>query len=203
MGYYDVFSLFYDSSVAKHYISQRVASQAALDLSPGLTVLDCPAGTGLSFPHIKEGIGDGLLIGSDISSGMLGKAQKKVDKAGWGDSVKLVCKDAAALTAADLGVEAVDRLHIFLGMSAFPDMQGTFDALWGLLKPGGRCVIVDVHAETLGFQGKMVNLTARADITRRFWEPLEAVAEGYSRSELETTPAHGGTMMLATGTKPA
>jgi ubiquinone/menaquinone biosynthesis C-methylase UbiE len=202
MGYYDVFALFYDSSVAKHYISQRVASQEALDLAPGLTVLDCPAGTGLSFPHIRAGIGDGLLIGADISSGMLAKAGKKSAAAGWGDTVRLVTGDAATLSASDLGVEGVDRLHIFLGMTAFPDMAGTFTKLWGLLKPGGRCVIVDVHAETLGFQGRMVNLTARADITRRFWEPLEAVAEGYSRTDLESTPAHGGTMMLAMGTKP-
>lgn len=203
MGYYDVFSHFYDASVAKLYVSQREASQEALDLSPGLTVLDCPAGTGLSFPHIKAGIGDGLLIGADVSSGMLGKARKKSDEAGWGDTVRLVHGDAATLTESDLGVPSVDRLHIFLGMTAFSDMPGTFTTLWGLLKPGGRCVIVDVHAETLGFQGRMVNLSARADITRRFWEPLEAAAAGYTRTALESKPAHGGAMYLATGTKPA
>ena len=57
------------------------------------------------------------------------------------------------------------------------------------------------EAETLGFQGKMVNLTARADITRRFWEPLEAVAEGFRRDELESKPVQGGQMWLATGVK--
>ncbi len=203
MGYYDVFALFYDTSVAHHYVSQRLAAQEALDLSPGLTVLDCPAGTGLSFPHIKAGIGDGLLLGADVSSGMLAKARKKSDQAGWGDTVRLVHADAAELSSSDLGVPGVDRLHIFLGMSAFSDMQGSFTNLWGLLNPGGRCVIVDVYAETLGFQGRMVNLSARADITRRSWEPLEAVAEGFRRDELESTPAHGGAMFLATGTKPA
>lgn len=48
-----------------------------------------------------------------------------------------------------LGHESVDRLHVFLGMRVFPDMDATFAKLWSLLSPGGRCVIVDVHAERL------------------------------------------------------
>jgi hypothetical protein len=48
----------------------------------------------------------------------------------------------------------------------------------------------------------MVNLVARADIRRRVWEPLEAVAEGYVYRELPSQREHGGQLFLAVGDKP-
>ncbi|MCO4771331.1 MAG: class I SAM-dependent methyltransferase [Deltaproteobacteria bacterium] len=204
MGYYDVFSWFYDASVEQHYTEHRGLAAAALDLGPNSRVLDVPCGTGGCFAAILEGLGpDGTLVGADASKGMLAKAQKKADAAEW--SVDLVHVDGAALSADQLGSVggSVDRLLIFLGMSAFDDMDGTFESLWSLLEPGGLCVLVDVHTEELGFQGRMVNLTARADITRRFWEPLEKRAESFTKTEMPSAPAHGGTMTLVTGRKPA
>jgi len=205
MGYYDFFSHFYDASVEKHYVPHRALAAEALQVSEGMSVLDVPCGTGGCFAAVRPLLGEsGHLIGADLSRGMLAKAAGKVTAAGW-SNVHLVEAGVGALHAAHLAPAggAVDRLLIFLGMSAFPDMDGGFANAWSLLKPGGRCVIVDVYAETLGFQGKMVNLTARADISRRFWEPLEARCEGFSMSDLPSSPAHGGTMALATGTKGA
>jgi hypothetical protein len=86
-------------------------------------------------------------------------------------------------------------------MSVFEDPRAVFSRLWELLAPGGRCVIVDVHTEKLGVRGWMVNVTAGADIRRRFWEPLEEVAEGFERRPLPSKPLHGGTIYLATGLK--
>lgn len=118
----------------------------------------------------------------------------------------LLQADARTLSADELSAAGapanIDRLHIFLGLTAFPDWTDAFANLWGLLRPGGRCVVVDVHADPLTFQGRMVNLVARADIRRRFWEPLEAVAEGYERSELPSLPDHGGQLYLCAGNKP-
>jgi len=204
MGYYDVFSTFYDASVEKHYTEHRGLAAEALQLESSSRVLDVPCGTGGCFAAVVDRLGDGgVLVGADISSGMLKKAQKKADAGGW-SQVHLVHAGVDAVTKEHLEPAggSVDRLLIFLGMTAFPDMAGGFANVWNLLEPGGRCVIVDVHAETLSFQGRMVNLTARADITRRFWEPLEAVAEGFERHELPTSPAHGGQMLLYTGLKP-
>ena len=48
----------------------------------------------------------------------------------------------------------------------------------------------------------MVNLVARAEIQRRFWEPLEAVAEGFERRELPGRPEFGGQLFLAAGRRP-
>jgi SAM-dependent methyltransferase len=88
-------------------------------------------------------------------------------------------------------------------MSVFPDPERAFAALWAVLRPGGSCVLVDVHAEVLGLQGRLVNWTAQADIRRRFWEPLERMALEFDRQELPSKPLHGGRIFLARGRKPS
>lgn len=204
MGHYDLFSAFYDLSVEQHYRSQRAAAADALALRTGLTVLDLPCGTGLSLPHLREGVGDGgAIVGVDASPGMLAKARRRAEREGW-TNVHLVESNVDALAAEALGPVGgtVDRLHVFLGLSAFPDADAGFEKAWALLRPGGRCVVVDCYAETLSFQGRMVNWTAKADITRRTWEPLERRAEGYRRVDLPSTKAHGGQLFLASGDKP-
>jgi SAM-dependent methyltransferase len=217
MGFYDLFSNFYDASLEKSYAQARSASAAALELQSDSIVLDAPCGTGQSFPAIGERLrAGGVLIGVDMSAGMLARARQRADKlraAGSSAAYACVRGDAgqlgieqlrAALVGPDFRPERpleITRLHVFLGMSVFPDMQGTFDSLWSLLAPGGRCVLVDVHAERLGFQGHAVNLIARADIRRRFWQPLERVARAFELRDLPHRKEHGGQIMLATGTK--
>jgi len=197
--YYNFFSSFYDSSMEPLYREQRQLAAAALKLEPGMTLLDLPCGTGQSFDEIT----DATITGVDFSPGMLGKAAKRAERLGIQPT--LLHSDARTLSAADLEAAGAptqfDRLHIFLGLTAFPDWEQAFANLWGLLKPGGRCVVVDVHADPLTFQGHMVNLVARADIRRRFWEPLEAAAEVYARAELPSTKEHGGQLYLCTGDK--
>ena len=202
MGHYDLFSSIYDLSIEPHYRPQREAAAAALDLQPGLRVLDVPCGTGLSFPHLMAGIGAaGTLLGADLSSGMLGKAKKRVAQAGWDNVVVLGC-GVDDLDLDMLSGGPVDRLHMFLGLSAFPDADAGFAAAWALLRPGGRCVVVDVWAQTLSFQGRLVNWTAKADIERRSWEPLEQRATDFQKRDLPSTATHGGQIFLATGIKP-
>lgn len=202
MAWYDAFSRFYDSSLEPHYRAQRVAAAAALDLQPGLTVLDVPCGTGQSFPALAQGVGPGgRVVGVDLSAGMLRQAGRRMTQLG-AHNIVLAQQDAALLNMAPLGVPVFHRLHVFLGMSVFLDPQATLANLWNALAPGGRCVLVDVHAEKLGVQGRMVNLLARADITRRFWEPLEALCVDVTRVELPSAPLHGGRIHLVSAVKP-
>ena len=74
---------------------------------------------------------------------------------------------ALAIEASGLAGQRVriTHLHVFLGMSVFSEMQATFTHLWELLEPGGRCVLVDVHAERLGVQGWLVNQMAQRAVT--------------------------------------
>ena len=201
MRWYDVFAHFYDGSLEKLYRAQRKEAAEALQLRPGLRVLDVPCGTGQSFDELAPAIAHGELIGVDRSAGMLAKARARVAEHGW-TNVKLIEADAVSLDASALGVAQVDRLHVFLGMTAFPDPDATFERLWSLVAPGGRAVIVDVHAAELSLQGRMVNLVAQADLTRRAWESLERRSTGFVRRDLDSQPEHGGTLYIATGTKP-
>lgn len=210
MGWYDWFARFYDRSLEHHYLDTRAAALEALAPRRGNVLLDLPCGTGQSFDTLAPALGpDGCLVGVDLSAGMLAKAQSRVDARKdevWAEVV-LHQSDVQALDAARVaeltGGRPLDRIQVFLGMTAFPDHVAAFEHLWGLLAPGGRFVIVDVHDAKPGFQGKMVNLVARAKIQRRVWEPLERVALGYEFVELPSKKEHGGQLFFAVGNKPA
>lgn len=205
MGWYDVFSCFYDQTLTSLYADARREACLALDPQPNDTVLDLPCGTGQSFDVLAPALADGgHLVGVDLSDGMLRRAKERIARNGW-THVQAIQADVLSLERANLETVAprVDALHVFLGLSAFPDWENAFRHAWDLLVPGGRCVVVDVYSASPGVQGHMVNAVARADIRRRFWEPLENVAEDYSRCELPSLPGHGGQLYLARGRKPA
>lgn len=202
MGWYDLFAGFYDRSLEPLYREARVAAADALELQPGLAVLDLPCGTGQSFDELAPRIAPGgALLGVDRSEGMLDKAQARIARSRW-TGVHVIRADVHALDDARVRAtigRPLDRVHVFLGLTAFAQWEQAFERLWSLLAPGGRMVIVDVHAATPGVQGHMVNLVARADIRREVWRPLERVAEGFVRRELPSRPEHGGQLILASG----
>jgi ubiquinone/menaquinone biosynthesis C-methylase UbiE len=197
MAWYDVFSNFYDAALEPLYAEQRALAAEALSLEPGMSVLDVPCGTGQSFAAIASKLGRGTIVGVDGSAGMLRRAAARGTQVS-GVTITTLQARAEALVHRD----RVDRLHLFLGMSVFADMNASFDHLWSLLAPGGRAVIVDVHAARIGLQGHAVNMIAGADIRRRFWEPLEARATGFALRDLPFNARHGGQIMLAVGDKP-
>lgn len=206
MAWYDVFSRFYDASLEPLYREQRTLAAEALALAPGSVVLDVPCGTGQSFSAFTARLGpEGRVLGVDLSPGMLREAERRQAELGL-KGVGVLGADAGRLTLEEatsaLDGRRPDRLHVFLGMSVFPEPDRVFENLWSLLAPGGLCVVVDVHTEELTFQGRMVNLLARADITRRFWEPLESVGEGFERRPLPVRKEHGGAISLAVASKP-
>jgi len=80
---YDIWTPFYDavdnfplvSSSQKRWKKNAVEH---LDLSQGERVLDIGTGTGQILPWIAEYMEEGLIIGSDISQGMVDKSKKKI-----------------------------------------------------------------------------------------------------------------------------
>lgn len=195
MGY-GLFSRFYDASLEKLYRDARVAAADALQLGGGERVLDAPCGTGQSLDALVAGVGPtGEVVGVDVNAGMLRVCRQRIERAGWAN-VTVQQADLATYDAAPF-----DRLHVFLGLSVVSDPAAVFAHVWSLLRPGGRCVIVDVFADRVGLQGRLVNWTAGADIRRRSWELLEQVASDFSRRDLPSKWQHGGTLFLAAGTK--
>ena len=206
MGWYDFFSGFYDRSLEALYADARVAAAQALRLQPGHRVLDLPCGTGQSFDVLAPAVGDdGCVLGADLSEGMLRKANGRIEARGW-TNVHTMPLDVYAATrrsmAEVMGDDGPDRVLVFLGLTALDRYEDAFANLWSLLADGGRMVIVDVHAERLGMQGRMVNLVARADIRRRVWAPMQAVAQGFVREALPENRQYGGTLYVASGDKP-
>ena len=185
MSWYDIISPLYDVGSAGSGSARREAV-AQLRLSPGDVVFDLACGTGLNFPYIHEGISpQGLLVGLDYSQGMLAKARRKTQRRGW-DNVRLIQTDAGTLSADQLkekaGVERVDKLLCTLGLTVIPDWERAFERAWALLKPGGRCAVMDWHVAGRNLFARFLDAVSRGDVSRRCWAPLEEKSVDYSHS---------------------
>lgn len=208
MGWYDVFSSFYDGSLEQLYRPFREAAASRLALAPGQYVLDAGCGTGQSLDVLSPAVGaSGRVVGVDLSRGMLDRAAKRVADRGF-TNVSLVEGSLLTLDRASLGdalpeERRFDRALSFLVMSALPAWEDATQRVWELVAPGGTMMIVDAHTDAIGLQGHLVNLTARADIRRRVWSRLEAVSEGFVLERLPAPYSVGGDIVVARGTKPA
>ena len=203
--WYDIFSLFYDRALEKRYRRSRKEAVAALGVTPGSLVLDVACGTGQNFPLLQHNIGGGAIVGVDHSPGMLRQARRRIAQAGW-INVHLIQSDIHRFEADQLaqhsGRSTVDFVICTLGMTVIVEWEAAFRQSYDLLRPGGRIVLFDAYAEEWVFQTWMSKVGAQADLSRRFWEPLEAVADDFHLEVLPGSPHDfGGRLYLASGTK--
>jgi ubiquinone/menaquinone biosynthesis C-methylase UbiE len=111
--------------------------------------------------------------------------------------------DGAALVEAMRRPPVIDAIICTLGLTVLPDWQTVFARTFALLRPGGQYVVLDVHAERRVPQTALVELVARADVSRRVWEPLAAASDDFTLRRLPGSPhVHGGTLLLASGRRP-
>lgn len=196
MRWYDLFAHTYDAQLEALYRPYRPAALDALRLTPGDTVLDLACGTGQNFDGLAERLGPtGRVIGLDASEGMLNKAHARAERLGL--DATLVHADATAAA-----YPPVDAVLATLAFTALPAPDAAFARALNALRPGGRFVLLDVHAERRIFQTWMVEKIARADLSRRPWTMLEATLEDVSRTDLNApAKTFGGTLYVAAGTK--
>ena len=196
MGLYDWFSAVYDPLVSPLYREHRQQAVAALELSGGERVLDLACGTGENVPWLLDALGDGgEVLGVDLSAGMLSRATRR-----FGDDsrVRFLQRDATQLTDDDVG--QVDAAICFLGLTVMPEPKAVVAATLRRLKPGGRFVIYDIHAERWVPQTTMVQCMAGADLSRKVWEPLQANSTDFSLRQLPgSAHVYGGACYLAAG----
>jgi ubiquinone/menaquinone biosynthesis C-methylase UbiE len=203
--WYDFFSIFYDHSLEDLYRSSREEAVASLQVCPDSLVLDMACGTGQNFPFLQQYIGGGSIVGIDLSSGMLRRARQRVQRAGW-DNVDLLQTDVQTLAAKQLeeccGKSTVDFVICTLGMTVIADWESAFRRGYDLLTSGGRIVLFDAYADEWVLQTWSAKLIARADLSRRFWRPLEELSADFSLVCIPGSPHDfGGRLFIASGVK--
>ena len=111
------------------------AAMAALDLAPGLRVLDVGCGCGDTTLAIAERVGpSGRVLGVDISEPMLARAR---ERAATVPTVEFQFADAA-----NTSLGTVDRIYSRFGVMFFDDPVAAFRNLRSPLAPGGRLAFV-------------------------------------------------------------
>jgi ubiquinone/menaquinone biosynthesis C-methylase UbiE len=117
----------------------RPAAVEALDLAAGASVLEVGCGSGGNLPLLVDAVGpSGRVYGVDISTGMLGRAKRLIDRQRW-SNVELREEDAARLS----GPDQLDGVLFGLSYAVLPEPRTALKAGWQLLRPGGRLVIVE------------------------------------------------------------
>lgn len=126
----------------KYYLFGRDTAIAALDMRPGMSLLELGCGTGRNLQLAGRRHPGTRLFGLDISREMLLSASARFERAGT--PVTLRVADATDFSAADFGEpEGFDRVMISYALSMIPDWRATVMAGLAALKPGGSVHIVD------------------------------------------------------------
>ena len=200
MVLYDYLAPFYDPVLQPLY---RPFRQRALEKLPelaGETVLDLACGTGQNFPTLMRRIGPGgRLIGVDLSSGMLQRADRWRKKKSH-NNIKLLHLKATELENLPLQAEHVLCTY---GFTAMREWESAFRVSWNLLRPGGTYLIHDIYAEQPTFHSRTVEKVTNSDFSRRSWELLQGVGNDFRMEFIDpSTWLFGGRLFVATGVKP-
>jgi len=186
-GFYDRFSIIYDwVSTKAYYKTPRAAAIQELFLKKDQLVLSVACRTGQSFEHFQNYLeGSGLVVGIDLSEGMLAKAQIKIDIHNW-SNIKLIECDAATISSNTIKdrlklneVKKFDSAICELGLTAIPDWEKVIDTMINLVKPGGKIVIMDWYMKAVDLRGKFINWVGNGDITKPTWQYLKSRVDNF------------------------
>jgi len=133
---YDRWGRFYDIVFKWIFSEGRNVGVELLNLKAGERLLEVGVGTGLSLPLYRR---DSRIVGIDISSKMLEKAQDKVDKLGL-KNVDLQVMDAQAMAFPDNSFDCVTACYV---VSTAPDPHKVVSEICRVCKPGGRIVFIN------------------------------------------------------------
>ena len=182
--YYDKLSVIYDCISNWYYKKARNYAIKELELKNGQTVLNVPCGTGVNFKYFNEYLKNtGLIIGIDLSSGMLDKAKQKIEKNGW-TNIKTELDDATKIDKKWLddyrnGQITVDAVFCDLGLSGLPEWRNIIDNMISILKPNGRIVILDWYLEKPSLKADFVKWIGKGEVDRPIYQYLETKVSNF------------------------
>jgi len=134
----------------------RRAAVAATGLSSGGAVADIACGTGKLTGSLAEAVGPfGRVVGVDLSSGMLERAQAE-----YNDVVQVQFRLGDAL-ALPLGDNEVDAATIAFGLRNLPDFEAGFREMRRVVRPGGRVVCLELTTPRPRWWGRLFHAAFR------------------------------------------
>jgi ubiquinone/menaquinone biosynthesis C-methylase UbiE len=171
------------------YRAGRQAGIALLAPGAGDVVIDLGCGTGLNFAPLLAATGpSGIVIGIDRSAEMLAVAQRRIDREGWSDRVRLIRADAAQLrpeevarAVTDLRGDGDGRANAVFAthsLSVISEREEAWRRARACLRAGARACIVDMQPphgfwRVLSPLARLACATGGADISARPWRMLD------------------------------
>lgn len=142
---YDRLSRWYDlfASSEKKFTE---AGLKILNVGPGERVLEIGFGTGHSLVKLAQSTGpSGLVVGVELSTGMIETARKRWQAQGPEGSARMICGDGTRLPILRNTFDAV-FLSFTLELFSDRDMQVVLAECQRVLKPDGRLGVVSLSA---------------------------------------------------------
>lgn len=153
-------------------------------------VLDVGCGTGHASREIARLVGDGSVLGVDLSSRMLGLARERSTAEGL-TNVEFVQADAQVHR---FEPESMDAVFSSFGMMFFGDPVAAFANVGGSLRSGGRLALMAWR--DLGSNAWIMAIREALDLGRGLpMPPLDAPPPPFSLGD----PAHVRTLLAAAG----
>jgi ubiquinone/menaquinone biosynthesis C-methylase UbiE len=153
---YDALSGWYDLLAGSSERKFKEECLRMLDLRAGETVLEIGFGTGEALLSLARSTGkQGKVFGIDISDGMCKRAQLRLRKAGFADSVELKSGDATSLPFSSGSMDAV-FMAFTLELFDTPDIPIVIAECRRVLRRGGRIGLVAMARPDRA--GRMVRL---------------------------------------------
>ncbi|MAY83497.1 MAG: 16S rRNA (cytosine(1402)-N(4))-methyltransferase [Flavobacteriales bacterium] len=179
--YYDKISTIYDFISNWYYKKPRKYAIEKLKLKKDQVVLNLPCGTGVNFKYFQHYLkNSGLILGIDLSDGMLKQAEQKIDKNDW-TNIDLQLENAIMVDQKWVNeysngkrIEKFDAVFCDLGLSGLPDWKNIIDNMISILKPGGSIVILDWYVEKPGLLGKFIKWIGKGEVKRPLWQYLQS-----------------------------
>ncbi len=163
-----------------------------------------PVGTGQNFEYFQQYLrNSGLIVGVDISLGMLGQAQNKIDQNQW-HNIKLLNQDGTNLGSSlvnefleENSLKGFDAILCDLGLSGFPQWKEVIDILVSMLSTNGRIAIMDWYIEKPSLRGIFVRWIGKGEVNRPIWQHIETRVADF---QVDSSFNRGG-VFVASGSK--